>query len=112
MSLIFSLWFLVFVIMEGFFALFYPIEKPKWLHTYPGFGIAWGFMPVLANYYIQGTRIDLLGLGLAVFLRITLVEIHHMAVLTNETEYSAELTKNARLLLKIHRTAAYSIGLI
>src|SRR2546426_647739 len=92
--------------------LFYPIEKPKWLHTYPGFGIAWGFMPVLASYYIQGTRIDLLGLGLAVFLGITVVEMHHMAVLTNEKDYSAELTKNARLLLKIHRTAAYSIGLI
>jgi hypothetical protein len=40
------------------------------------------------------------------------VEMHHMAVLTNEKEYSTDLTKNARLLLKIHRTAAYSIGLI
>src|SRR6266540_1396574 len=89
MSLLYSLWFLVFVILGGFFALFYPIEKPKWLHTYPG-----------------------LGLGLAVFLGITVVEMHHMAVLTNEKEYGADLTRNARLLLKIHRTAAYSIGLI
>src|SRR2546428_13607848 len=112
MSILYSLWFLVFVILGGFFALFYHIEKPKWLHTYPGFGIAWGFMPVLASYYIQGSRIDLLGVGLAVFLGITAVEIHHMAVLTNENEYSTELTKNARLLLKMHRTAAYSIGLI
>src|SRR6266566_1643689 len=39
MSLLYSLWFLVFVILGGLFALFYPIEKPKWLHTYPGFGI-------------------------------------------------------------------------
>src|SRR5436853_354524 len=93
-------------------ALFSPIEKPKWLHTYPGFGIAWGFMPVLASYYIQGTRIDLMGLGLALFLGITVVEMHHMAVLTNEKEYGADLTKNVRLLLKIHRTAAYSIGLV
>ena len=69
-------------------------------------------MPVLAAYYIQGTRIDLLGLGLAVFLGITVVEMHHMAVLTNEKEYGTDLTNNARLLLKIHRTAAYSIGLI
>src|SRR6266702_2235514 len=98
--------------LAGFFGLLNPIEKPKWLHTYPGFGLAWGFMPVLASYYIQGTRIDLLGLGLAVFLGITVVEMHHMAVLTNEKEYSTDLTKNARLLLKIHRTAAYSIGLI
>jgi hypothetical protein len=69
-------------------------------------------MPVLASYYVQATRIDLVGLGLAVFLGITVIEMHHMAVLTNEKDYSTELTKNARLLLKIHRTAAYSIGLI
>src|SRR5947208_12432791 len=111
-SPLYALWCLMFVILGGCFALFYPIEKPKWLHTYPGFGLAWGFMPVLAAYYIQGTRIDLLGLGLAVFLGITVVEMHHMAVLTNEKEYGTDLTKNARLLLKIHRTAAYSIGLI
>jgi hypothetical protein len=49
---------------------------------------------------------------LAVFLGITVVEMHHMAVLTNEREYGADLTKNARMLLKIHRIAAYSIGLI
>src|SRR5207245_9394909 len=96
MSLTYSLWFLVFVILGGFFALLYPIEKPKWLHTYPGFGLAWGFMPVLASYYIQGTRIDLLGLGLAVCLGITVVEMHHMALLTNEKEYSSDLTKNPR----------------
>src|SRR5207245_4080892 len=95
MSLLYSLWFLVFVILGGFFALFYPIEKPKWLHTYPGFGIAWGFMRVLASYYIQGTRIDLLGLGLPVFLGITVVELHHMSVLTNEKDYSAHLRRSA-----------------
>jgi 1,4-dihydroxy-2-naphthoate octaprenyltransferase len=112
MSLIYSIWFLVFVVLGGFFALFYPIEKPKWLHSYTGFGIAWGFMPVLASYYIQGLRIDLVGVGLAVFLGITVVEMHHMAVLTNEREYAAETNKNARLLLKLHRAAAYAIGLI
>src|SRR5207245_10152408 len=112
MSLLYSLWFLVFVLLGGFFALFYPIVKPKWLHTYAGFGIAWGFMPVLASYYIQALRIDLVGLGLAVFLGITVVEMHHMAVLTNEKEHAAETNKNARLLLKLHREAAYATGLI
>src|SRR5690242_9187899 len=81
MSLAYSLCFLVFVGLGGFFALFYPVEKPKWLHTYPGFGLAWGFMLVLASYYIQALRIDLLGFGLAVFLGITSVSMHHMAVL-------------------------------
>src|SRR5919109_199785 len=112
MSLLYSLLFLVFVIIGGYFALFYPVEKPKWLHTYAGFGIAWGFLPVLASYYIQGLRIDLLGLGLALFLGILAVEMHHMAVLTNEREYGADVTRNARLLLKIHRAAAYIIGLV
>jgi hypothetical protein len=112
MSLLYSLLFLVFVIIGGYFALFYPVEKPKWLHTYAGFGIAWGFLPVLASYYIQGLRIDLLGLGLALFLGILAVEMHHMAVLTNEREYGADVTSNARLLLKIHRAAAYIIGLV
>jgi hypothetical protein len=111
MSFLYSQWFLIFVVLGGLFAMFYPIEKPKWLHTYPGFGVAWGFMPVLASYYIQALRIDLVGLGLAVFLGITVVEMHHMAVLTNEREYGLETTKNARLLLKIHRAAAYAIGL-
>jgi hypothetical protein len=54
----------------------------------------------------------LVGIGLAVFLGITVVEMHHMAVLTNEKEYNAEVTKNARLLLKLHRAAAYAVGLI
>ncbi|HET7405218.1 MAG TPA: hypothetical protein VFJ63_03790 [Candidatus Bathyarchaeia archaeon] len=112
MALIYSLWFLVFVVLGGFSALFYPIEKPKWLHSYPGFGLAWGFLPVLASYYIQVLRIDLLGLGLAVFLGITSVSMHHMAVLSNEKEHSEEVTRNARLLLKLHRAAAYAVGLL
>ena len=112
MSLVYSIWFLVFVVAGGFFALFYPIEKPKWLHTYAGFGLAWGFVPVLASYYIQALRIDLVGLALAGFLGITVVEMHHMAVLTNEKEYNADVTRNARYLLKLHRAAAYVIGLV
>jgi len=110
-SIVYSFWFLVFVVLGGFFALFYPVEKPKWLHTYPGFGMAWGFMPVLASYYIQALRIDLLGFGLAIFLGISSVSMHHMAVLTNEKEHSSDVTENARMLLKLHRAAAYAVGL-
>ncbi len=112
MSLLYSPWFLVFVLLGGFFALLYPIERPRWLHNYPGFAIGWGFLPALASYYIQGLRIDLVGIGLAVFLAITVTEMHHMAVLSNEKEYGKETTKNARFLLKLHRGAAYAIGLI
>jgi len=110
MSILYSFWFLIFVVAGGFFALFYPVEKPKWLHSYPGFGIAWGFMPVLAGYYIQSLRIDIVGLGLALFLGITSVQMHHMAVLTNEKDYPSDVTKHARFLLKLHRASAYLIG--
>src|SRR5437879_10745299 len=68
MSLLYSLWFLVFVILGGFFALFYPIEKPKWLHTYPGFGIACGFMPVFDGYFITCKLIELLYYSVVIFL--------------------------------------------
>ncbi len=111
-SLLYTPWFLVFVILGGFFALLYPIERPRWLHSYPGFAIGWGFLPALAGYYIQGLRIDLVGIALAVFVAITVTEMHHMAVLSNEKEYGKETTTNARFLLKLHRGAAYAVGLI
>ena len=112
MSLVYSLWFLFFVLFGGFFALFYPVEKPRWLHSYAGFGLSWGFLPVLGSYYIQALRIDLVGLGLALFLGITAVSMHHLAVLTNEKDYGTDVTKNARFLLKLHRAAAYTVGLV
>src|SRR5256885_3055592 len=54
MSLLYSLWFLGFVVLGGFFALFYPIEKPKWLHPDTCFCIAWGFIPVLGSPHLPG----------------------------------------------------------
>src|SRR2546428_13068721 len=53
MSLVYSIWFLVFVVLGGFFSPFYPLPEPKWLHTYAGFVVAWPFMPFLASYYTQ-----------------------------------------------------------
>ncbi len=111
-SLLYSIWFLPFVIVEAFFAVFYPLDRPRWVHNYPGFAIAWGFIPALASYYLQALRIDLTALAIAVFLAITVTQMHHLAVLTNEKEYSRETTKNARFLLKLHSGAAYAIGLI
>ncbi len=112
MSLQYSPWFLVFVILGGFFALAYPVEKPKWLHSYPGFAVGWGFLPALASYYVQGLRVDLVGIALAVFLAILVTEMHHLAVLTNEKEYGRETVQSARFLLKLHRGAAYAVGLV
>jgi hypothetical protein len=104
--------FLVFVILASFSAIFYPLEKPKFFHSYFGFGIAWGFIPTLGAYYLQSSRIDLLSLGFAVFVGITVVQMHHMAVMSNEKENPKALTENARYLLKLHRGAAFALGLL
>ena len=104
--------FLVFVVLASFSAIFYPLEKPKILHSYTGFGIAWGFVPVLGAYYLQSSRIDLLSLGFAAFVGITVVQMHHMAVLSNEKENPKAVTENARYLLRLHRVAAFALGLV
>jgi MFS family permease len=104
--------FLIFVALASFSAIFYPLEKPKILHTYAGFGLAWGFIPTLGAYYLQSFKIDLLSFGFAAFVGITVVQMHHMAVLSNEKENPPEVTKNARYLLSLHRTAALSLGLL
>jgi len=103
--------FLIFVSLASFSAIFYPLEKPKLLHTYVGFGLAWGFLPALGAYYLQSFKIDLLSLGFATFVGITVVQMHHMAVLSNEQENPVAMTRNARYLLKLHRAAAFSLGL-
>src|SRR5207302_11314804 len=46
MSLVYWIWFLIFVVLGGFFALFYPIEKSTCLHTYSAFDFAWLLMSV------------------------------------------------------------------
>jgi hypothetical protein len=104
--------FIVFVILASFSAIFYPLEKPKFLHTYAGFGIAWGFIPALAAYYLQSSRIDLLSLAFAGFVGLTVVQMHHMAVLTNEKENPEVVTRNARYLLKLHQGAAFTLGIL
>ena len=111
-ALTYDPFFLVFVFLGGFSAIFYPLEKPRFLHTYTGFGITWGFIPVLGAYYLQSLRIDLLSIAFAIFVGITVVSMHHMAALTNEKQNSSAVARNARYLLTLHRGAAYALGLL
>src|SRR2546428_12581061 len=53
MALLYSICFLTFVVLGGFFALVYLIERPKWLQACAGFCFALGFIPVLPSYYMQ-----------------------------------------------------------
>ena len=111
-ALVYNPLFLIFVVFASFSAIFYPLEKPRVLHSYAGFGLAWGFLPSLGAYYLQSSKIDLLSLGFAAFVGITVVQMHHMAVLSNEKENPPTVTRNARYLLKLHRAAAFSLGLL
>jgi len=52
MSLLYSLWFLVFVILEDSSPSSIPSRSPSGSHL-SGFGIACGFIPSLAAYYIK-----------------------------------------------------------
>ncbi len=111
-ALAYNPYFLVFVGLASLSAIFYPLERPKVIHSYAGFGLAWGFLPALGAYYLQSFKIDLLSLGFAIFVGITVIQMHHMAVLSNEKDNPPAVTRNARYLLRLHRAAAFSLGLM
>jgi hypothetical protein len=111
-ALAYNLLFLAFVALGTFSAIFYPLEKPKFLHSYAGFGAAWGFLPALGAYYLQALRIDVVSIAFAGFVGISVVQMHHLAVLSNEEENPKAVTENARYLLKLYRGAAFTLGLL
>jgi hypothetical protein len=39
-------------------AVGYAVEVPRWLHTDPGFALAWGAFPVLGGYWVQAEGIS------------------------------------------------------
>jgi hypothetical protein len=111
-ALAYNPFFLTFVLLASFSAIFYPLERPRSFHSYAGFGIAWGFIPTLGAYFLQSSKIDLLSLAFAGFVGFTVVQMHHMAVLTDEKEHSKAVTQNARYLLKLHQGAAFTLGIL
>jgi hypothetical protein len=50
-----------------FFAVGYPLEWPRLLHTDLGFGIAWGGYPVLAAYWVQAEALSMEAIVIAGF---------------------------------------------
>jgi hypothetical protein len=46
-------------------AVGYALERPRWLHTTPGFSLAWGGFPVLVGYWAQALTLSLGAVGLA-----------------------------------------------
>ena len=101
-------YFLIFVAVEGFAAIAYPRERPKIAHSYPAFGITWGFLPVLASYYVQAGNISVLSLAVSLFTGMMVVAMHHLAIMTRESQD----WKNAVTLFNLYKYGVYILGLL
>jgi hypothetical protein len=93
----YSWWFLAFVAVESFFAFSYSAEKPKAIHSSAAFWLGWGFIPSLASYYIQTLRLDLHGVGIAVFMAFYVTSLLHIYEAT-KTKATAQLAAKVILL--------------
>jgi hypothetical protein len=103
-----NIFFLVFVATESFAAIAYPRETPKFIHSYFSFGLTWGTIPFLASFYIQSSTLNLIVLGLSVFVGISVVMMHHLAIMSRDSS----AWKDALYLLKLYRYSVYSIALL
>ena len=73
------------MLVESFAAVAYPRENPKRVHSYVGFGLTWGTMPFLGAYFIQAGTVSLLALGLSAFVGLSVVMMHHLAIMSRES---------------------------
>jgi hypothetical protein len=103
-----NLLFIVFVAVEGFAAVAYPREKPKQVHSYPGFGLTWGTIPFVAAYFIQSGTLSLLALAVAIFVGVSVVMMHHLAIMSRESPG----WRDALYLLGLYRYSVYLVALV
>src|SRR5437879_857219 len=85
MAIRWNLAFLAFVAVETVAAVAYPREKPKIAHSYLSFGLFWGTIPFAASYFIQSGSLDLLAVGASAFVGISVVMMHHLAIMSRES---------------------------
>jgi hypothetical protein len=102
-----NLLFLAFVLVEGFAAIAYPRESPKLMHSYAGFGLTWGTIPFLGAYFIQTSTLSFLAVGLSIFIGLSVVMMHHLAIMSRESP----AWKDALYLLRIYNYAVYAVAL-
>jgi hypothetical protein len=95
------------VAIEGFAAVAYPRENPKMVHSYIGFGLTWGTIPFLAAYFIQASTISLLAIGFSIFIGISVVMMHHLAIMSRDSP----AWKDALYLLRIYNYAVYVVAI-
>jgi hypothetical protein len=108
MALRWGPFFILFVAVEGFAAIAYPREKPKMVHSYPGFGLTWGTVPFAAGYFIQSGTLSLLAIAVAIFVGVSVVMMHHLAIMSRESPG----WKDALYLLGLYRYAVYLVALV
>jgi hypothetical protein len=99
--------FLAFVLIEGFAAIAYPRENPKVVHSYIGFGLTWGTIPFLGAYFIQASTLSLLAVGLSIFIGLSVIMMHHLAIMSRDSP----AWKDALYLLRIYRYAVYAVAI-
>jgi hypothetical protein len=100
--------FIVFVLIEGVAAIFYPREVTRVFHSYPAFGLSWGAIPFLACYYIQAGKLTPLIVSVAFFVGISVVMMHHLAIMTRESSD----WRNAIYLLNMYKYSVYGLALV
>lgn len=108
MALRWNLLFLAFVAVEGFAAVAYPREKPKIVHSYPGFGLTWGTIPFIGAFFIQGGTISPLAVALGIFVGISVVMMHHLAIMSRDSPG----WRDALYLLRLYRYSVYAVALV
>jgi hypothetical protein len=108
MTLRWNMFFIAFVLVEGFAAVAYPRERPKIMHSYASFGLTWGTIPFLGAYFIQAGTISLLVLGLSAFVGLSVVTMHHLAIMSRESP----AWKDALYLLSLYKYSVYAMALL
>jgi hypothetical protein len=107
MAVRWNVFFIAFVAIEGFAAFAYPRESPKFAHNYLSFGLTWGVVPFLAAYFIQSGSLTFLAVGISIFVGLSVVMMHHLAMMSRESPG----WRDALYLLKLYRYSVYSIAL-
>jgi len=100
--------FILFVAVEGFAAIAYPREKPKRVHSYTGFGLTWGTIPFIAAYFIQSGTLSPLALAVSIFVGVSVVMMHHLAIMSRESPG----WKDALYLLALYRYVVYLVAVV
>jgi hypothetical protein len=108
MALRWNVAFLIFVAIESVAAVAYPRERPRFTHNYISFGLTWGAIPFAASYFIQSGSLNPVSIGLATFVGISVVMMHHLAIMSRESPS----WKDALYLLRLYRYSVYIMSVL